>query len=34
MLIVHGTSYGGNKHISSGHEIYVKLCYMSERKII
>lgn len=31
MLNVHGTSHGRNKRISSGHEIYVKICYISKK---
>lgn len=31
MLNAHGTSNGGNKRISSGHEIHVKICYISKK---
>lgn len=34
MLIVHGSSYGVNKHISNGYEIYVKICYISKTKTL
>lgn len=33
MLIMHSTSSGGNEHISSGHEICAKLCYISEKNL-